>query len=199
MPNSCWIRRPNAAAYPEAFIASPLSLVSLIQGLFDPLAGFAAVLICAQVYLQRKKLPFWLMCDSLAPLLATLGVAIGLSHMASGAAYGSPTNLPWAVYQWGVNRHPSQVYETLIAILIWAGVMLADRNQRWPAPGVLFLIFLTTSAVARLFLEAFRGDSQLQPGGLRAGQLIAWVVLAAGLWALSMRNEGVESPLEEPS
>jgi phosphatidylglycerol---prolipoprotein diacylglyceryl transferase len=173
--------------YPQAFIASPLSLVSLNPGLLDPLAGLVAALISALIYIQRKKLPFWLVCDTLTPCLAVLGVSFGLSHAASGSAFGAPASVPWAVYLWGAERHPSQIYETLAGGLILAGVLSAERTQRLQVPGTLFLSFIAASAAARLFLEAFRGDSYLLPSGLRLGQLIAWGLLAACLWALAKR------------
>jgi len=57
----------------------------------------------------------------------------------------------------------------------------------------LFLAFLALAAGSRLFLEAFRGDSALILGGIRAAQLAAWAILAAalaGLDKLSKPGEG---------
>ncbi len=51
-------------------------------------------------------------------------------------------------------------------------------------PGLLFLVFAALSAFARLFIEAFRGDSPLLPGGLRTPQVIAWCILAFCLWRI---------------
>jgi prolipoprotein diacylglyceryltransferase len=73
--------------------------------------------------------------------------------------------------------------------LILAGVLLADRTQLLRVPGTLFLGFVAASAAARLFLEAFRGDSYLLVGGFRLGQLIAWGLLAVCLWALRKRTQ----------
>lgn len=49
--------------------------------------------------------------------------------------------------------------------------------------GIPFLTFTALTAGARLFLEAFRGDSTLVFGALRLTQIIAWVVLAVSLFA----------------
>jgi prolipoprotein diacylglyceryltransferase len=49
--------------------------------------------------------------------------------------------------------------------------------------GADFLLFTALTAASRLFLEAFRGDSTLMFGGLRAGQIIAWIMLAIALFA----------------
>jgi hypothetical protein len=44
-------------------------------------------------------------------------------------------------------------------------------------------LFAALTAGARLFLEAFRGDSTLIFGGIRFAQLIAWIVLALALFS----------------
>jgi prolipoprotein diacylglyceryltransferase len=44
-------------------------------------------------------------------------------------------------------------------------------------------LFVALTAGARLFLEAFRGDSTLLFGGIRLAQTIAWMVLAMTLFA----------------
>jgi prolipoprotein diacylglyceryltransferase len=52
-----------------------------------------------------------------------------------------------------------------------------------PGAGVNFLLVVALSAAARVLLEAFRGDSLIWPGGFRAAQVIALVVLAVS-WRL---------------
>jgi prolipoprotein diacylglyceryl transferase len=177
-----------AARYPAAFAASPLSLVSLNPGLLDVWGGAALGFIAALVYGQRKNLPLWPVLDALTPALAVLAVSFGLSHLASGSAFGAPADLPWAVELWGARRHPSQVYEiagsTLILLII---IWLARVPQRTQVHGVMFLGFLALTAALRLFLEAFRGDSTLVAGGLRVAQIAAWITLAASFWALRKR------------
>jgi hypothetical protein len=43
------------------------------------------------------------------------------------------------------------------------------------------------SAGARLLLEAFRAESHLLPNGWRIEQMLAWLILAASLWARHQR------------
>ena len=87
---------------------------------------------------------------------------------------------------------PSQVYETLLAVLI-LGLVWTDEKER--PPGVVFLRFAALTTGARLFLEAFRGDSVLVFGGLRLAQLAAWGVLVLSLTGLTRltRRESKES------
>jgi thiol-disulfide isomerase/thioredoxin len=51
------------------------------------------------------------------------------------------------------------------------------------------LLFLALYSGQRVFLEAFRGDSLLLPGGWRAAQVIGLVVLGVSLVALARRAE----------
>ena len=59
---------------------------------------------------------------------------------------------------------------------------LVGMRKPFPIAGAQFLAFLAWTAGARLFLEAFRGDSTLVFGGLRLGQILAWFVLATSLF-----------------
>lgn len=174
--------------YPEAFLAAPLSLFSLNPGLLDPFSGFAVAFIAALVYGARQRLPFWNTLDALTPLFAVFLIGAALANAASGAAFGVETGLPWGIELWGAKRHPTQFYELggAVAILLWLGRL--SKRDDLPA-GQLFLTFLALTAGARLFFEAFRGDSTLLPGGIRVAQVIAWLILAAALWGLQRRGK----------
>jgi prolipoprotein diacylglyceryltransferase len=58
-------------------------------------------------------------------------------------------------------------------------------------PGLLFLFYLAASALARIFLETFRGDGEMVipfgTGSLHGAQVAAWVVLALSLWLIGKR------------
>lgn len=173
--------------YPEAFSASPASILSPNPGLLDAWGGIAGALLLGLIYGQRKGLQIWPTLDALTPGLAMLGVAVGFSHLASGAAFGSPTSLPWGIELWGAIRHPAQVYEIIAAGLI---LLILTPNGKFAqhlrslAPGLNFWGFFALSALSRLILEAWRGDSEIIFGGVRVAQLAAWLVLALSLWAI---------------
>lgn len=171
-----------AARFPAAFAASPRSLISLNPGLLDLWGGAAGAFIAALIYGQRKALPLLPLLDALTPFFAVFTLAIGLSNLASGSAFGAPSDLPWAIDIWGARRHPSQIYASLAAaavlILLWPGrKFLTALNS-----GAYFSLFFTATATCRLFLETFRGDSLLLAGGIRMVQVLAWTAAAIGLW-----------------
>jgi prolipoprotein diacylglyceryltransferase len=68
----------------------------------------------------------------------------------------------------------------LAALLIFGLIWFRKSSSQ---PGLDFLFFAALTAGARIFLEAFRGDSTLIFGDLRLAQVIAWIVLAIALFA----------------
>jgi len=170
-----------AAEHLSAFEQSPLGLISLNITLFDGWGALAAAAITGLAYIQRKGLSIWAALDALTLFFATLAIGLGLSHLASGAAFGQETSLPWAINIWGASRHPTQLYEiiasTLILCLLWS-------RKAGSKPGSEFLLFIALAAASRLVIEGFRGDSLLIFGNFRAAQLAAWFVLAIALSAL---------------
>ncbi len=172
--------------YPSAFTANLLGIFTLNPSLLDPFGGIAMAGIAGLVYGQRKNLTLWPTLDALTPLLAVMLVALPVADLSSGAAFGSPTDLPWGIELWGATRHPTQIYQALIAnFILW--LLLVRPRRHKLAPGVLFLQLITLSAGARLFVEAFRGDSVVVLGGMRSAQIAAWIMLALGLFGLYKR------------
>jgi phosphatidylglycerol:prolipoprotein diacylglycerol transferase len=169
-----------AVANLSAFAESPLGIFSLNLDLFDPFGALVAAVLVGFVYGQRQRLPLWPTLDTLTPLLAMLAIGVSLSHLATGTAFGSPTTLPWGIQLWNATRHPAQIYELILSLIIFG--LIWFRKTHFP-DGSNFLLFAALTASSRLFLEAFRGDSTLIFGGIRLAQVIAWIVLTVALFA----------------
>ncbi len=184
-----------AAQAPGIFLANPLDLLAPRPQMLDAAGGVAVGLLAAFGYGWLRRLPLWPALDAAVTLFSVLAVTLGLAHFASGEAFGAPARLPWAIDLWGAQRHPSQVYEALAALVIAAAVWPGSRIVRYTLarPGFRFWVFLALSAAARLILETFRGDSTLVWNAFRLAQLIAWPVLALSLWQIGRRLQG-ESP-----
>ncbi len=166
----------------QAFLDAPGSIYSLNEELMNPPGGLLIGALSILIYTNRNKISFLTSLDSLTPLLAILNIFIPLSNLASGNSYGSPANLPWSIYLWGENRHPSQLYETAAGIIILLVLLSLIRTRTDnDNHGVIFARFVSMSALARLFLEHFRGDSTLVFNHFREAQILAWFVLAFGL------------------
>lgn len=174
-----------ALANITAFVESPLSIFSPNIDLFDAWAGIVTAILVGFIYGKRKKLPPWPTLDALTPLFAILAIGLHLSHLAAGTAFGSPANVPWAIELWNAARHPTQIYELIASLLIFAFTWF--RKPGSPA-GSDFLLFSALTAGLRVFFEAFRGDSTLILGGIRAAQVFAWIVLSLVLLASEIRQ-----------
>lgn len=175
-------RLAYAAQFPVVYWENPLSLFALNTTTLAPLEGFVIGLVVAFIFGQRKGLVLRPTLDALAPGLAAFMVAWGVSHILSGDAFGVAADVPWAIYLWGENRHPVQVYETLLALGIF--ILVWKYSLEKAAAGVNFLYFLSLSALSRLFLEMFRGDSLIWFERFRAAQIVSLLIVLGSLWLM---------------
>lgn len=182
-----------ALEFPALYSSNPLSLLALTPTTLSPSAGFVVGLITFAIFIQRKGLPLRLTLDALAPGLALFMVAVGVSHVFSGDAFGAPTNVAWAIRLWNEYRHPSQFYETFTALTIF--LVIRERFPKLEGAGLNFLLVVTLSSASRIFLEAFRGDSVFWPGGFREAQVIGLIIMAISLYWMRkwMNTDSLES------
>lgn len=181
------------------YFSNPLSLFTLDTNTLSPELGTLIGLVVALLFGGRYKLRLRPTLDALAPGLAVFMIAFGAAHILSGDAYGAPTRLPWSIFLWANYRHPSQIYETVGAIMIFMVAMRRPFGSQ--GAGLNFLLVVAASAIARIFLEAFRGDSVIWPGGFRAAQVIGLGVLAVSIifmrkWSNTNINTETERTLE---
>jgi prolipoprotein diacylglyceryltransferase len=107
-------------------------------------------------------------------------IATGLANLLSGDGYGSPLQAPWAIHLWGEYRHPTQIYEILLAVGVFLIWKLTSTGA--DAPGRSFWRVVALLAAARIFTEAFHGDSALLPGGFRRPQVAGLVMLGVAMY-----------------
>jgi phosphatidylglycerol:prolipoprotein diacylglycerol transferase len=165
------------------------SIVALNFNTLSPLAGVVTGVIAAYWYARRKGVANRLLLDALTPGFIVLAGGLALADLASGDAYGSPSSLPWAIELWGAMRHPTQMYQLIAVIVIGLLVLKADRAF----DGAWFGLFAVLYAASRLFIEAFRGDSETI-GGLRIAQIGSLIVL---LVMLVLLRRWARSPVVE--
>jgi len=168
-----------ALQFLDVYVSNPLSLFSLNANTLSPELGALIGLIVAFMFGQRYQLSLRPTLDALAPGLAVFMIALGVAHILSGNAYGAPAFLPWSIFLWADYRHPSQIYETAAAFAIF--LVAWRRPFGSQGTGFNFLFVVAASSIARIFLEAFRGDSVVWPGGFRAAQVIGLGVLTVSI------------------
>lgn len=161
-------------------------IVSLTPNALSLDYGALIGLLITYAYLRWRKMPLARFADALAPgaLIAIAIIAFG--QFLSGEAYGTPTDLPWAVSFWGERLHPVQLYDALAALI--GGVIVARLRSQFD--GQRALIALAWYSAARLFIDAFRAEVLLLGDGYRVNQIVAWIVLLLALGLLRKANEG---------
>jgi phosphatidylglycerol:prolipoprotein diacylglycerol transferase len=158
--------------------------------------GFIGAVLAGYFLIRRYKLPWWKTADAFAPGLA-LGNAIGRQGcFAAGCCWGKPTAMPWGVefteagnrvtgVPLGVHLHPTQLYESFGALLIFFFLLWLHRRKRFSGQVILFYAVLY--AVMRFTIEIFRDDPRgdilglTTLTGLSTSQMLSIII---GIWGL---------------
>lgn len=164
--------------------------------------GFIGALVVGYFLMRRYKLPWWKTADAFAPGIA-LGNAIGRQGcFAAGCCWGKPTTLPWGVeftqaghevtgVPLGVHLHPTQLYESFGALLIFFFLLWLHRRKRFSGQVILFYAVLY--AVMRFTIEIFRDDPRgdilglTTLTGLSTSQMLSIIIGVWGLVTLILR------------
>ena len=170
-----WLEYPQLW---ELFKGSPLSWAmgqSIVGGLLGGWIGVELAKKMAKISSRSGD-------DFILPILT--GIVVGrigcfLAGLNDGT-YGLPTALPWGIdFGDGVHRHPTQLYEWLLAL----AVMLTYPRWRLAfahEAGLGFRVFMAGYLLWRLFIDALKPLPFAYPLGLSA---IQWICL---LWLLGM-------------
>lgn len=99
----------------------------------------------------------------------TAGEAVGRwGCFVGGCCYGRACELPWAVWQHGAWRHPSQLYLAGACTLLLGALIAVERWVRLPENGLFYLQGLLYCPI-RFGVEFFR-DGPAGIGGLSGAQ-----------------------------
>ncbi|HEX8151275.1 MAG TPA: prolipoprotein diacylglyceryl transferase [Pyrinomonadaceae bacterium] len=164
--------------------------------------GFLGGLLTGVLLIRRHRLSFWKVTDAFAPGVA-VGQAIGREGcFAAGCCWGRPTGVPWGVefgeaahritgVPTGVHLHPTQLYESFAALLIFLFLYWLHRRKRFD--GQVIGAYAVLYGLTRFAIEFFRDDPRGDIAGLTTltglstSQLISLLVVAGGLLFLLLR------------
>jgi phosphatidylglycerol:prolipoprotein diacylglycerol transferase len=165
--------------------------LSLWQGGLTFYGGIFGAILGVWLYTGRYNLPLRRFLD-VGALVAPLGQAIGrvgniingdivgISTGGFGIEYTNRNNLLIPIDQVGRTQHPVALYD-----MVWEAALFAALFYLWRRrvlrPGQAAGIYLFGFAAGQLLIGAFRA-APLGQVGLKATQLTALPILAAGLW-----------------
>jgi phosphatidylglycerol:prolipoprotein diacylglycerol transferase len=180
------------------YLQNPRDLFSLSTlqsgGIFygGLLTGIAAAFWCAYKY----AIPFIKLGDIFAPGIA-LGHAFGrLGCFAAGCCWGEPTSLPWGVtytsayahevvgVPLGISLHPTQLYESFAAFIIFGILYKNYRRKRFD--GQILGWYLLMYPTVRFLVEFVRrhDDAAWFATGLSEAQAASLLLIGAAIWLL---------------
>jgi phosphatidylglycerol---prolipoprotein diacylglyceryl transferase len=165
--------------------------------------AFIGGILAVSWVLYRRRLPFGTTFDAIAPA-AALGYGIGrIGCFLVGDDYGIPTDRPWGVvFANGlpptearylrehfdialpadmppdtlVAVHPTQLYETGLALLIWGvGIWLLKRRRQ--VSGMVALSVFSLMALERFGIEFLRAKDDRIFGDFTLAQAISLLIL----------------------
>jgi phosphatidylglycerol:prolipoprotein diacylglycerol transferase len=171
----------------EQFAGQPIWEIFMVHhGGLVFYGGLIGASLACILYTRIKKLPLWKIADILAPSIA-LGHVFGrIGCVMNGCCYGRPCRLPWAIHYpqdhetGGAGVHPSQPYESLLNLGLYAGLAWLYRRKKFD--GQVFAVYLVSYALLLSFVEIFRGDyPRYVAGFLTPAHFVSAGILIIGL------------------
>ena len=121
-------------------------------------------------------------CDAFAPAMALAMVIGRIGCFLSGEdGLGTPTGLPWGVWNGSYTAHPAPLYEAAFS-LVWFIILLSLRNHPWMQNGNLLKFGVGGYALVRFFIEFVRNNRILLWGLTGQQWFCLGLLLAIGLY-----------------
>lgn len=189
------------------YLTHPLDALMIWRGGLGIPGAVIGGAVALYLYCRKMKMNFAIWTDIIAPGLA-LAQAVGRwGNFINQEVYGSPTNLPWAIYIDTAHRlpefldvsyyHPLFAYESIynllnMALLLWIGRKFVNRLR----PGDIFLSYLIIYPIGRFFLEFLRLDPS-PVAGVNINQMVMAIIAVVAAAALVIRHRYWKKPEAE--
>lgn len=168
------------------YFSNPSLIFQVWQGGLGIYGGVITAFVTGFIVCRVKKMSVGAVFD-IAARGFLIGQAIGRwGNFINQEAYGSQTNLPWAMQINGMayTVHPCFLYESLWCVLGF--VLLHFYAKRKKFNGEIFLMYIAWYGFGRFFIEGLRTDS-LMIGNIRVSQLVAAVLVVLAVILLAYR------------
>ena len=106
-----------------------------------------------------------------------------------GCCYGSESENPWSVVMHGASRHPAQLYEAGLLLVLLA-ILSVWRSRPMPE-GHLFRRYLVGYAVIRFTVEFARGDPSVDVGPFSLVQIVCMMAAVGFVVSMWRQSRGV--------
>lgn len=144
--------------------------------------GILFGLIYLFAWAKKKSVPVWSVFDTIAPPFLIASAIGRVGCLLNGCCYGiaCTDNLPWKIHVpdaagW---HHPAQIYDSLMCLLAYGLVVLAEKRNT--APGQSFSLAMMGFGLSRFIYEFWRAgtDQQVASGAASSTYWIGWLTQA---------------------
>jgi prolipoprotein diacylglyceryl transferase len=191
----------------DRVLSNPLYLVDLRKGLAGLSSHGATVglIVTLILFARRYRIPIGEMFDRFMWSCASGAFFVRLGNFFNSEIVGRPTDVSWAVClprhdRLPIPRHPTQLYEATIGLLIllilWGVDRFAkeEKRPRWLITGVFFTTYFTF----RFFVEFFKAHQTLQDtSSLTMGQFLSipFALLGVGMTVYALKSRKASGPV----
>jgi len=189
------------------YVANPVKIIAINEGGLAIYGGLLGGILGGAAYAKMHHLPIGKLADAAAPGML-LGQAIGrIGCFFNGDHQGLVTTLPWGtqytnpntvVPDFGVARHPTQVYEGLFDLVLFGGLWALRKHIS--TDGVIFWIYASAYSFGRFWISFLRLDSNFL-FGLKEAQIVSLITFMIGmpliLFLLGRSQRSTSMPRQE--
>ncbi|MCK5268801.1 MAG: prolipoprotein diacylglyceryl transferase [Spirochaetes bacterium] len=142
---------------PASIFNNPIRIIQLGKGLASH-GGLLGTLVAVYIFTKKRKLKFWEFLDTITIGGALMVPFIRLGNFFNSEIYGRVTDSPLGVI-FKIRgetqpRHPSQLYEMMVGILIFLFLyFFYKKNYKRIKHGTMFYLFLIMYFITRFLLE----------------------------------------------
>lgn len=179
----------------DHFLRDPLWLFEIHKGGLASHGGTLGLLVAMWLFTKRRGQSFIEGCDRFSFSAALGATLIRIGNWFNSEIVGRKTDQTWGVffprYDRGalepVYRHPSQVYETILGLIVLGTLFVWDKKlgeEKRPR-GAMISMFFAVYFTGRFFVEYFKEYQTLSPNfPLTMGQLLSLAPAALGYWGI---------------
>ena len=206
---------------PAYYLANPLKILAIWEGGLASHGGVIGIIIAVWLYSKKvsRKSMLWTFDRVIVPT-GFAAAAIRLGNLMNHEIYGGATSQPWGfrfitnIGQWKAGlaepifsepSHPTQIYEALIYLLVFAITMyLYWKTDAIKRQGLLIGIGMIIIFVSRFLIEFVKHvqvDSEIamrESTGLILGQWLSIPFVLWGVWLVWNAYRGGKSVKKQP-
>lgn len=183
----------------ERFVRDPVWLFKIHEGGLASHGATIGLLVAMKLFTRLRRQSFIEGCDRFAFSAALGAILVRVGNFFNSEIVGRRTGADWGVRFPRHDRvpdpplrHPSQLYEALLGLAVFAALLWADRalgREKRPR-GALISLFMALYFTGRFVVEYFK---EYQPGeaaaGLTTGQWLSLLPAALGYAGLYVSLE----------